>query len=330
MTTETTIFDRLQLLADTTRCRLLLVLADQELTVSELCTVLQLPQSTVSRHLKVLGNEGWLASRRDGTSRFYRATLDELEPAARRLWDLAREEVATLAVVEQDARRLAGVLAERRSKSQEFFSSAAGRWDRLRQELFGRRGELLPLLALLPEEWVVGDLGCGTGRVAETLAPFISRVIAVDDSEAMLATAQERLAPYPNVEIRRGRLEELPVDDDSLDVAVLALVLHHVPEPGRALAEAARAIRPDGRLLLVDMEPHEREDYRSEMGHVWLGFPAERIDGWLTEAGFEEIRSRPLPGDPEAKGPTLFAATARRAAAGALSEPAETMTATGL
>lgn len=315
MPTDTAIFDRLSLLADATRVRLLRVLEEQELTVSELCAVLQLPQSTVSRHLKVLGDDGWVSSRRDGTSRHYRTTLEALDGSARRLWHLTREQVAALPAVEQDAQRLESVLAARRSKSQEFFSSSAGRWDRLRRELFGSRAEVAPLLALLEESWVVGDLGCGTGQVAEALAPFVRQVIAVDDSAAMLEAARARLAPFPHVEVRRGRLEALPIEDGRLDVAVLALVLHHVPEPARAMAEVHRVLRPGGRSLIIDMRPHDREEYRQQMGHVWLGFPEKRLTGWLEAAGLEAMKLVALPANPEAQGPGLFAATARKSEA---------------
>lgn len=312
MIAEATVFDRLSLLADTTRSRLLLALEDQELTVSELTTVLQLPQSTVSRHLKVLGDDGWVRSRRDGTSRLYRATLDRLEPSARELWSLVQAEVQDVPEARADAERLAAVLAERRSKSQEFFSTAAGQWDRLRRELFGERGEVAPLLALLDPTWTVGDLGCGTGRLSESLAPFVRRLMAVDDSGPMLEAARARLAPYDNVDLRSGRLEDLPLEARDLDVAVLALVLHHVPEPLKALAEVARVVKPGGRVLVVDMQSHEREEYRQEMGHVWLGFPAERLEGWLEEAGFDDVRFIALPADVEAQGPPLFTATATR------------------
>ncbi|HEX6938690.1 MAG TPA: metalloregulator ArsR/SmtB family transcription factor [Longimicrobiales bacterium] len=305
------IFEQLSALADPTRSRLLLVLERQELTVSELCAVLQLPQSTVSRHLKVLADEGWVAARPEATSRYYRLA-DGLEPSSQRLWHLVREQVAALPAAEQDAQRVQGVLAQRRTKSQEFFSTAAGEWDRLKSELFGDRVDLLGLLALLDGGWVVGDLGCGTGRVAEVLAPFVGRVLAVDESPAMLAAARRRLEGIPGVEVRSGRLEALPIDDGRLDVALLFLVLHHVEDPGRALAEVARVLRPGGRVVVVDMLPHDREEYRQEMGHVWLGFSEEQVAGWAAAVGFEALRWRPLPADPRAKGPALFAATAVR------------------
>ncbi|HEX8246442.1 MAG TPA: metalloregulator ArsR/SmtB family transcription factor [Longimicrobium sp.] len=297
-------------LADSTRSRLLLVLERHELTVGELCAIVQLPQSTVSRHLKTLADEEWIAARAEGTSRRYRMSPDRLEPSARRLWTLVREQVAALPGAEQDAQRLQSVLAQRSTRSQEFFRTAAGQWDRLREELFGRRADLLALLGLLDPAWTVGDLGCGTGQVSESLAPFVRRLVAVDSSAAMLGAARKRLAGVENVEVRAGELEALPVGDGELDAALLFLVLHYVPEPAAALAEARRVLRPGGVLLVVDMAPHDREEYRQAMGHVWLGFAADELEGWARDAGLEGFRWVSLPADPAAKGPTLFAARA--------------------
>jgi ArsR family transcriptional regulator len=307
-----TLFQRMSALADPVRSRLLLVLERHELTVSELCAVFQLPQSTVSRHLKALSDEGWLVWRAEGTSRRYSMPATRLEEPARRLWALVREQAAGMAAADQDAQRVRSVVAQRRTKSQEFFSTAAGEWDRLRGELFGARADLLALLGLLEPEWVVGDLGCGTGRVSESLAPFVSRVVAVDDSAAMLAAARRRLGGLENVEVRGGELEALPIGDGELDAAVLFLVLHYVAEPERALAEVARVLKPGGRLLVADMTPHGREEYRQSMGHVWLGFGVEPREGWIWGAGLKGFRYVPLPADPAAKGPALFAARARR------------------
>ena len=136
------VLDQLSVVADALRARTLAVLARQELTVSELCDVLQLPQSTVSRHLKTLSDGGWVASRREGTSRYYSLPLEDLDPAHRRLWQLISDQVGETAEASQDEARLKSVLAERRSKSEEFFSSAAGQWDRVREELFGRDSHL--------------------------------------------------------------------------------------------------------------------------------------------------------------------------------------------
>ena len=256
------IFDRLSALADPTRSRLLLLLDRHELTVGELCAALQLPQSTVSRHLKTLADEGWVSARAEGTSRRYAMPRSALDSSARGLWQLVRDQVGATPSARQDLGRAERVLQERRTTSQAFFSSTAGQWDRVRADLYGARTDLAPLIALLEPSLVVGDLGCGTGQTTSALAPFVARVVAVDESEAMLAAARERVGHHDNVDVRSGRLEALPIDDDALDVAVLSLVLHFVVDPAVVLREAARVLRPGGRLLVIDMEPHEQADGR--------------------------------------------------------------------
>ena len=310
--TQTEIFEDLAALSDATRSRMLLLLERQELTVTDLCAVLQLPQSTVSRHLKTLSDAAWVASRRDGTSRYYTLALDERGPAVRRLWTLLREQLSATPGADQDARRLKSVLARRQSKSASFFESAAGQWDKLRAEMFGAVSHLQALPALLDERWIVGDLGCGTGQVAAALAPFVARVIAVDRSGDMLQAARRRLRDAGNVEVRRGELEALPIADAELDAATLLLVLHHLPDPAAALAETARVLRPGGRLVIADMLPHEHEEYRQQMGHVWLGFGEDHLRRTLGGAGFDTQRIVPLAPATESKGPALFVAAGRR------------------
>jgi ArsR family transcriptional regulator len=297
-------------LAEVTRCRLLQLLEHHELTVGELCGALQLPQSTASRHLKVLSDGGWVQARREGTSHLYRMSNGSLPDPAHRLWDLVREQLDTSAAAEQDRRRLEEVLRARRTRSRDFFSTGATGWDRLRDELFGSRFDHLALLALLEPGWSVGDLGCGTGRISESLAPWVRSIEAVDGSAAMLTAARARLERFDNVRVRQGDLEALPLGDHKLDAATLFLALHHLPEPAQVLAEAHRVLRPGGRLLVVDMLPHDREEYRQDMGHVWLGFSEEQLTRLLRRAGFGAPRFAPLPVDPEARGPNLFASCA--------------------
>ena len=306
------ILEHMSALGDPTRCRLLLLLEKHELTVSELCTVLQSPQSSVSRHLKTLADDDWVSSRRDGTSRFYSMPLDDLDSGASQLWPLIREQVAATAAAGQDDRRLQGVLARRRAKSQAFFATAAGDWDRLRSGLFGDTFYLWAVLGLIDPTLVVGDLGCGTGQLAETVAPHVGRVIAVDGSADMLDAARRRVGERPNVDIRQGDLEALPLQDGELDCAMLSLVLHYSPDPAMALAEVARVVKLGGRLLVVDMLPHDREEYQQQMGHVWLGFSEKQMSRFLTGAGFSDLRMRALPADPDAGGPGLFAVVATR------------------
>ncbi len=325
---RTALLDHLSTLADTTRDRLLLLLERHELTVGELCSTVQLPQSTVSRHLKALSDSGWVIARAEGTSHLYsmRAMTRgsaapgrsgsngtaRLDSVAQRLWMLVREDVHASPPALQDQRRLQRVLATRRTRSQQFFASSAGEWDRLREELFGDTFHLAALAAFIDPEWTVGDLGCGTGQVSAALSPLVARVVAVDESAAMLGAATTRLAGTTNVDIRRGDVEALPVEDGWLDAATLILVLHHVPEPGRALAEVARVLKPGGLLLIVDMLPHERESYRQQMGHVWLGFSDEHIRTIVSGAGLDMTRVVPLDLDAHAKGPGLFVGTARK------------------
>ena len=307
---EAPIFQRLTTLADPTRGRLLRLLERQELTVSELCAAVQLPQSTVSRHLRVLLDEGWLASRSEGTSRFYRLS-SRLAPEAHGIWQAVRGALEG-GEYEQDAARAADQVARRRSRSQEYFSGAATEWDGVRAELFGAEPELRALPALLHPASVVADLGCGTGQLAATLAPFVRRVIGVDDSADMLAGARRRLAALDNVELLEGRLEALPIEDGVVDVAILSLVLHYVAAPESALREAARVLRAVGRVMVVDMLPHGRDEYRERMGHVWQGFERTQMESWFRECGLNPVGWHALPPTRDAKGPLLFVATARK------------------
>lgn len=306
------VLDQLSILADPTRSRVLLLLERHELTVGELCTILQLPQSTVSRHLKLLADDGWLVSRGEGTSRFYRMLGDRLDESTKSLWSVVRGQISVSAGARQDERRADGVLAKRRDKAIVFFRDSSKLWDVMRAEMIGERADLLALLHLLDDNWVVGDLGCGTGHVADALAPCVAKVIAVDESGPMLESARKRLASHGNVELRVGTVESLPIDDGALDAAILFLVAHFVADPARAMSEVRRVLRPGGRLLVVDLMSHDRVDYVVQLGHVWQGFDGPQMTAWLEGAGFASCRYQPLPVAPEAKGPTLFVATGRK------------------
>ncbi|HEX6693317.1 MAG TPA: metalloregulator ArsR/SmtB family transcription factor [Longimicrobiales bacterium] len=297
----------LSALTDATRARILLILDAHELTVAELQAVLQLPQSTVSRHLKLLSDDGWLVNRSEGASRYYRVAR-QVPGALQRVWDAVRDEIASSPDAARDGVRAREVLGRRRTRSQEFFSTAAAQWDAVRSELFGEAPEGGALLALLDGSWEVADLGCGTGQVTAVLAPWVRQVTAVDDSEAMLAAARSRLAGFGNVELRRGELEAVPLPARSVDVALLFLVLHYVPDVSAVLSEAARVLRPGGRVLIVDMDAHGRAEYREQMGHVWLGFERDQMGGWLSDAGFEQVKFGRVATGTTARGPSLFAA----------------------
>jgi ArsR family transcriptional regulator len=298
-------------LADPTRLRLLRALERQELSVLELCEVLALPQSTVSRHLKVLAEGGWLVSRREGPQSLH-GWGEEVDAGARRLWLLARAETEAWELLRQDADRLAAVKA-RRDGAQRFFAGAAGAWDRLRVEVYGASVGSAALLALLPPEWTVADLGCGTGAVAAELAPRFARVVAVDQSGEMLRAARRRLAPHRNVEVHEARLEALPLADASCDAALAVLVLCYLEDPAAALREAARILRPGGRLVVVEAARHSDEALRRRMGQRVPGFDAEGLAA-LLPAGLEPAVRRTLPPEPGATGPGRVVAAARRPA----------------
>ncbi len=313
------VVDRLGSLGDPTRMRILLVLDRGEFAVGELCQALQLPQSTVSRHLRTLSEAGWVAARSEGTSRVYRRASHMRSPDAH-LWEVVGETAARSPEAREDRERADTILAERRERSRTFFRSAAGRWDALRRDLFGGRTDAQALLGLLEPDWRVGDLGCGTGALSATLAPFVDRVVAVDREPEMLEAASRRLEGVENVELRQGDLEALPVEDQTLDAVFALLVFHLLPEPGEVLSEAFRVLRPGGHLILLDMRAHTRDEYREEMGHLWSGFDPQAMEGWMEEAGFTGVRATPLSPDPEARGPLLFLARGRRESAPELAQ----------
>jgi SAM-dependent methyltransferase len=307
-----TILSAMEALGDPTRLRLLRLLERHELGVVELCDVLQLPQSTVSRHLKILLDRGWLRARKQATTHLYRMILDELPPPTRRLWLLTREQTDQWATVQQDQLRLARRLRERQRHSQQFFAGAVGQWDRLRREMYGDRFNLEALLSLLPDDMVVADLGCGTAHLATEIAPRVARVIAVDNSPAMLKAARKRTAHLPNVDLRQGELDALPIDDHSCDAALLVLVLTYAPEPAGVLREMCRILKPGGKAVLVDLLPHDRDDFRRQMEQQHPGFAPAELQRLLLSAGLGSPVIRPLASEANTRGPTLFLATARR------------------
>ncbi len=313
MAVTTLVFDRLSALSEPIRARLLRVLSLQELAVGELARVVQTSQPTVSRHLKQLDAGGWVLKRKVGTATYYRLVAGELAADARALWDLVSAEIDleaedSASSYAEDVRRLDAVLAQRTADSEELFRRLGGRWDGVRRELFGEGYLLDALAALLPPDLVVADLGCGTGAVLPVLAPVVSRVIGVDREAAMLEVAAERSAGFANVELRRGLLDALPLDDASVSVALCQLVLHHVRDLPPVFREAARVLAPGGRFVVVDMVEHDREDYRDTMGHQHLGFAEATVAALAAGAGLRVRSWRVLAADPAAQGPALFVA----------------------
>jgi SAM-dependent methyltransferase len=306
---------RLESLADPIRLRLLVLLEDQELSVSDLAGILQTPQSSVSRHLKPLAEQGWIVSRSERTANLYRMANGELPEPARRLWELSRQEIAGWPQLAHDRLRLAQRLAERQPDARALFAGMAGEWERLRTELYGDRFTAAALTALLPADWVVADLACGAGSVTVRLAPFVSRVIAVDGSPEMLAAACQRargLGPLENIEFHEADLTALPIAGGSCDAALLLLALTHLESPASALAEMARILRPGGRAVVVDLLHHDRDDFRRRMGQLRNGFGEGELAALLAGAGLTAVTCSPLSPEPEAKGPALLLSTGTR------------------
>lgn len=297
-------------LADATRLRLLRLIERHELAVSDLCDVLQLPQSTVSRHLKLLGDEGWVVNRRQGTTNLYRMVLDELEPAQRQIWLLTREQTEGWAAVGQDQLRVAERLRQRNQAAQDFFAGAADQWDKLRAEMYGPTFGTDALLALLPSDWTVADLGCGTGALAMELSRHVGHVIGIDNTPAMLDAARRRMDGTPNIELREGDLESLPIDNGSCDAVMMVLVLTYLSDPSAALAEAARVLKPGGKAVIVDVMRHDRDDFRRQMGQQNLGYESGGVCALLKDAGLTAPTCSPITPHPQAKGPALLLATA--------------------
>lgn len=310
----TSLSDHLAALGEPIRLRILRLVEREELSVGEVAKVVQLPQSTVSRHLKVLLDTGWVSRRSEGPATLFRLVSDDLPEGCRGVWIAVREQLGhdrLTPEVREDERRLAAVLLERREDSRAYFGRVAGQWDEVRNELFGTRFGPLALLGLLPESWTVADLGCGTGNAAELLAPLVRRVVAVDQSAPMLNAARKRLERFENVEFVEGDLGHLPLESGSMDAAVCLLVLHHMADPAAALREMARVLRPGGILLIADMVDHDRTEYRHTMGHRWLGFSEGAARAHFEAAGLGQVTYRRLPSDTVAKGPDLFVATGR-------------------
>ncbi len=287
---------------------MLRVLEREELAVGELAAALQLAQSTMSRHLKALHGAGLVSKRAEGTATYFRLVRDSLSSDARAAWDLVRAALTEQPTFTDDDRRLNEVLAARATDSKAFFGRVGGEWSELRRGLFGERFAAEALLALIPSTWTVADLGCGTGEIAQELAPCVAKVVAIDREPAMLESARKRLKEHANVEVRRGDLADLPAKAGEFDAAVLSLVLHHVRSPAAILVSARKALARHGALIVIDMVEHDRTEYRATMGHEHLGFSANAMRALATQTKFTLDRYHPLRPAIDSRGPSLFVA----------------------
>ena len=305
---------RLSALSDRSRVRIMFVLSHEELGVGEISRTLGMPQSTVSRHLKPLFELGFIAKRSEGTTSLYR--IDLRDEADITLWSEISSRVSNAEDVRDDLIRLRQVLLERTSDSRSFFGRVGAEWQAIRRELFGFGFTEEALLGLLPTDWVVADLGCGSGDAAERLAPVVSRVLAVDREPAMLAAAQNRLSDHENVEFIEAELDRLPFDEGSLDAAIMMLVLHHQEDPQSNVQEVSRVLKDGGYLVIVDMVSHDRLDLVEAMQHHHLGFEESTIGEWADRSGLVIRSTRRLHASLNGRGPALFACIMQKPASG--------------
>ncbi|MEM1446612.1 MAG: metalloregulator ArsR/SmtB family transcription factor [Planctomycetota bacterium] len=297
-------------LADATRVRLLRLLEQTELGVSDLCAVVQMPQSTVSRHLKVLADEGWVTHRREATTRLYRLISDELSPTQRDLWTLTRQHAAEWPTLQQDAARLAARLATGTGRRAAFFAGLAANWDATRDATYGPNLNALVLSALLPASVDrFADFGCGTGSLLLAAAPQLAEAHGLDASPEMLTAAQSRAASHglSNLNFHETELADTPLDTDSLDAAACVLVLSYLEADDQlaVLAEMRRTLKPGGSAVILDLLAHDRDHFRREMGQANNGFSPDALCDLLREADFTDIQTHQPPPHPDATGPAL-------------------------
>ena len=281
--------ETLKAMADPCRLRLTAVLLAGEFTVQELTRIMGMGQSRISRHLKILSEAGVLAVKRQGTWSYYRVGEGSGFFAAIR--PAFEHEMKSLPQRGQDLAAVAGILEDRRRRSQEFFDRHARQWDDLARTLLPVPEYRQRLLELVPEGATVLEIGVGTGGLLTELAARAGQVIGVDHSPAMLEEAGRRLtaAGAGGIELRLGEMSHLPLPDASVACVVANMVLHHAAEPSAVLAEIRRVLTPGGLLLLADLSRHEREAAREQLADQWLGFSEEELTGWLGYAGFIDV-----------------------------------------
>ena len=299
------IHDRLTALTTPARTRILRLLFQEELGVGEVSQITQSPQSTVSRHLKSLLDAKWVERRKVGSSTLF-VGATQLSALDQQMWALIDQDIG--ARWEEDQIRLRATLRARTS-SESFFGRVAHQWKDVRKDLYGE-GSLIPfLLSLIPPRQTIADLGCGTGEVLALLLPHSHTLIGIDQEPAMIEACQTHLGDHPHLSIRQGDLENPPLQKNELDLALCNLVLHLIENPTLVFKALRPTLKPNGRLILLDMLSHDRTQYRHTMGHQHLGFSQQDLIRYTQEYGFKMDSYHILPPDPEATGPLLFIST---------------------
>lgn len=276
-------------LADTTRLRIFNILTNHELNVNEIMEVMGMGQSRISRHLKILNESNLLTLRQDGLWSFYTARKDTL---TNQFVSLLKQSTGTDTELNKDHLRAQQVLKERQNKSKRFFNRIASDWDRLKKDILGDVNITKLICDKAPPCKAAVDLGCGTGELLSSLKEKADSVIGVDSSPKMLDIARKRLKDIKEgFELRLGEMEHLPLRDEEVDLAVINMVLHHMPSPAVGIEEVHRILKPYGVVILVDFDKHQNESLRNTYGDRWLGFKKKEIEKWLLDAGFKTVES---------------------------------------
>lgn len=282
-----------------TRLRLLALLTQSELTVSEVVAILGQSQPRVSRHLKLLVEAGLVERRREGAWAFFRLAPEGQAGALARVLSAWLDPADP--VLAEDQARLAEVRHARAENAARYFAAHAAEWDDIRSLHVPETLVEEAMRDAVGEKPVrcVLDLGTGAGRMLELFAPLAERAVGVDLSTAMLGVARGRMEEtgLRNVLLRQGDIYALPVERNSVDLAIMHQVLHYLDDPARALREAARVLAPGGRLLVVDFAPHQEEALRDKHAHRRLGFSESEITGLLAQVGLETLMHRELTPD---------------------------------
>lgn len=283
--------ERLRILSDPMRLRVLLLLERGELSVGELARALGTAQPRVSNHLRLLREARLLRERHEGRTTHLSLALRD-DPAAAKLWDAVRDDVERMPEAAADRERQERIVEERRSRGGDFFDAVAGRWDKIGTDFATGVARERAIASLLPKDSVVADLGCGTGWIARSLVGVAGKVVCVDRSSKMLEVTRAKLSPPPPgvvLEFRRGELDALPIADEELDGAVCAMVLHHLHDLRPALLECRRALKPGGALAIVELAPHKESWMAESQGDLRLGLDPRDVLDALERAGFEDL-----------------------------------------
>ncbi len=282
-------WDTLKILSDPTRLRLIALVSREELSVAELQEILGMGQSRISSQLALLRQAGLVSDRREGKKAFYSLSPD-LAPKQRALLAAAADCVAELGVMSEDRDNLDRILQKRRRVAEQYFNLIAGRLGR--NYCPGRSWEAIGRLALrLTPAIEVADLGAGEGLISQLLARNARQVWCIDNSPAMVAVGTElaRKNDLANLAYKLGDIEEVPLPDRSVDLAILSQALHHARHPQRAVDEAHRILRPGGQILVLDLAEHTFAKARELYADVWLGFRESALHGFLRKAGFAQV-----------------------------------------